>query len=138
MVGPLPRSRKGYKYVLVICDHATRYPEAVPLRTTDTHRVAEEFIVFFSRMGIPRETLSDQGTNFMSQLLKEIYRLLQVHSIRTTPYHPQTDGLVKRFLKTMLKRWLLRKAEIGTPCYCIYCWRIERSCKLLLDFHLLN
>ena len=73
IVGPLPRSRKGYQYVLVICDYATRYPEAIPLRCTDAHRVAEELIVFFSRMGIPREILSDQGTNFMSQLLKEIY-----------------------------------------------------------------
>ena len=74
---------------------------------TDAHRVAEELIVFFSRMGIPREILSDQGTNFMSQLLKEIYRLLHIHPIRTTPYHPQTDGLVERFnktLKSMLKR----------------------------------
>ena len=53
------------------------------------------------------EILSDQGTNFMSQLLKEIYRLLNIHPIRTTPYHPQTDGLVERFnrtLKSMLKK----------------------------------
>ena len=58
-------------------------------------------------MGIPREILSDQGSNFMSQLLKEIYRLLHIHPTRTTPYHPQTDGLVERFnktLKSMLKR----------------------------------
>ena len=106
-MGPLPRSRKGYQYVLVTCDNATRYPEAILLRCTDGHRVAEELIVFFSRMGIPREILSDQGTNFMSQLLKEIYRHLHIHTIRTTPYHPQTDGLVERFnktLKSMLKK----------------------------------
>ena len=104
-MGPL-RSCKGYQHVLVICDYATRYPEAIPLRCTDTHRVAEELIVFFSRMGIPREILSDQGSNFIFQLLKEIYRLLPIHPIRTTPYHPQTDGLVERFnktLKSMLK-----------------------------------
>ena len=59
--------------VLVICDYATRYPEAIPLRCTDAHRVAEELIVFFSRMGMPREILSDQGSNYMSQLLKEIH-----------------------------------------------------------------
>ena len=107
IVGPLPRSHKGYQYVLVICDYATRYPEAFPLRSIEAHRIAEELIVFFSRMGIPREILSDQGTNFMSQLLKEIYRLLNIHPIRTTPYHPQTDGLVERFnrtLKSMLKK----------------------------------
>ena len=43
----------------------------------------------------------------MSQLLKEIYQLLHIHPIRTTPYHPQTDGLVERFnktLKSMLKK----------------------------------
>ena len=58
-------------------------------------------------MGIPHEILSDQGTNFMSQLLKEIYQLLHIHSIRTIPYHPQTEGLMERFnktLKPMLKK----------------------------------
>ena len=61
IVGPLLRSRNGYQYVLVICDYATRYPEAMPLQCTDAHRVAEELIVLFSRVGIPREILSDQG-----------------------------------------------------------------------------
>ena len=83
---------------------------AIPLQTTDTERGAEELIVFFSRFGIPREILSDQGSNFMSKLLKEVYRLLRVHPIRTSPYHPQTDGLVERFNKT-LKALLRRLIE---------------------------
>ena len=58
IVGPLPRSHKGYQYV---------HPEAIPLRCTDAHQVAEELIVFFARMGIPREILFDQGSNFMSK-----------------------------------------------------------------------
>ena len=86
----LPRSSKGHKYILVICDYATQYPEAVPLRTCDTEAVAEELVKLFSRVGIPKETLTDQGTNFSSQLLAELYRLLNIHSIQTTPYHPQT------------------------------------------------
>ena len=51
--------------------------------------------------------LTDQGTNFVSQLLKELYRLLGVTAIKTSPYHPQTDGLVERYnrtLKEMLRR----------------------------------
>ena len=49
----------------------------------------------------------DQGTNFMSQLLKELYNLLHIRPIRTSPYHPQTDGSVERFSKTL--KSLLRK-----------------------------
>ena len=90
IVGPLPRSRRGNQYILVVCDYATRYPEAVPLRTTDAGTVAEHLIHLFSRVGIPKEILSDQGTNFMSQLLKELYNLLRISQLRTSPYHPQT------------------------------------------------
>ena len=107
IVGPLPRSSSGKRYILVICDYATRYPEAVALRTIDANAVAEELLRFFSRVGVPEEILTDQGTNFMSQLLSEVYRLLKIKPIRTTLYHPQTDGLVERFngtLKAMLKK----------------------------------
>ena len=92
IVGPLPRSRSGNKYVLVLCDYATRYPEAIPLKSIDASHVAEELVKLFARVGIPEEILTDQGTNFTSQLLTEIYHLLHIHPIRTTPYHPQTDG----------------------------------------------
>ena len=107
IVGPLPRSRTGNRYILVICDYSTRYPEAVPLRTIDAEHVAKELIMFFSRVGIPREILTDQGANFTSGLLAELYRLLKIQPIKTSPYHPQTDGLVERFnqtLKSMLRK----------------------------------
>ena len=108
IVGPLPRSRSGNRYVLVICDYATRYPEAIPLRSIDALHVAEELIKVFSRVGVPQEILTDQGSNFTSQLLAELYRLLHIHPIRTSPYHPQTDGLVERFNQTL--KSMLRKA----------------------------
>ena len=107
IVGPLPHSKKGNQYILVICDYATRYPEAMAIRRIEAGVVAEKLMELFSRVGIPKEILSDQGTNFMSQLLKELYNLLHVHPIRTSPYHPQTDGLVERFNKTL--KSVLRK-----------------------------
>ena len=55
--------------------------------------ITKEIVKLFSRVGIPDEILTDQGTNFMSALLQEIYRLLHIQRIRTSPYHPQTDGL---------------------------------------------
>ena len=99
IVGPLPKSRSGKRYILIICDYATRYPEAIALRSTDAKYFAEELVTVFSRVGVPREILTDQGSNFTSQLLKEFYHLLHIHPIRTSPYHPQTGlwkGLTRR------------------------------------------
>ena len=108
IVGPLPRSRSGNRFILVICDYATRYREAIPLRSTDAVHVAEELVQMFTRVGVPQEILTDQGSNFTSQLLVELYHLLHIHPIRTSPYHPQTDGLVERFNQTL--KSMLRKA----------------------------
>ena len=110
IVGPLPKSRSGKRYVLVICDYATRFPEAVALQSIDAEHIAEELVTVFSRVGVPREILTDQGSNFTSRLLTELYRLLHVHPIRTSPYHPQTDGLVERFNQT-LKAMLRKSAQ---------------------------
>ena len=88
LVGPLPRTRNGNRFILTIVDYATRYPEAVALPRTDASRIAKELIAVFSRVGIPEEILSDQGANFMSGLLQEVYQLLHINRIRTSPYHP--------------------------------------------------
>ena len=64
-------------------------------------------MTMFAQVGIPKKILTDQGTNFTSQLLSEVYRLLHIQPIWTSPYHPHTDGLVERFnqkLKAMLRR----------------------------------
>ena len=47
IVGPLSRSRQGNQYILVVCDYATRYPEAIPLRSVDAGAVAEHLIQLF-------------------------------------------------------------------------------------------
>ena len=77
-----------------MCDYATRYQEAVPLHCIDTEHVAEELVKVFARVGVPQEILTDQGSNFTSQLLQEVYK---IQAIRMSPYHPQTDGQVERF-----------------------------------------
>ena len=94
IVGPLPRTSRGNHFVLVLSDYATRYPEALPMRTITAVRVAEALVEIFTRHGIPEEILTDQGKNFTSALLGELYKLI---GTRTTPYHPQMDGVVERF-----------------------------------------
>ncbi|XP_078797929.1 uncharacterized protein LOC144989406 [Oryzias latipes] len=107
IVGPLEKSSQGHQYILVVCDYATRYPEAFPLRTITSSAIIHALTELFSRVGIPDEILTDQGTNFCSRLMQQFHRQLGIKSLRTTPYHPETDGLVERFNQT-LKR-MLRK-----------------------------
>ena len=111
IVGPLPKSARGHKYILVILDYATRYPEAIPLRTATATAVARELFMMFTRVGVATEILSDQGTCFMSRVLSSLYKWLNIKRIRTSAYHPQTDGLVERFNRT-LKSMLKKLAEV--------------------------
>ncbi|KAI9565086.1 putative integrase core domain protein [Daphnia sinensis] len=55
----------------------------------------------FTKYGSPEVVLTDQGTNFLSSLIEEVCKLFKIRRIRTTAYHPQTDGLVERFNRTL-------------------------------------
>ncbi|KAJ8341888.1 hypothetical protein SKAU_G00341790 [Synaphobranchus kaupii] len=107
IVGPLPKSSRGHRYILVILDYATRYPEAIPLRTATGKTVAKELFMLCSRVGIPEDILTDQGSCFMSNVMKALCQLMKVKQVRTSVYHPQTDGLVERFNKTL--KQMMRK-----------------------------
>ncbi len=114
LIGPLERSARGHRFALVLVDYATRYPEAVALRNISAKSVAEALFSMISRVGIPKEILTDQGTAFMSRTIRELYELLGIKSIRTSVYHPQTDGLVERFnrtLKTMIRKFVHENAK---------------------------
>ncbi len=69
LIGPLERSARGYRFALVLVDYATQYPEAVPLRSISAKSVAEALFRIISRVGIPKEILTDQGMAFMSRTL---------------------------------------------------------------------
>ncbi|GFS10464.1 Gypsy retrotransposon integrase-like protein 1 [Elysia marginata] len=95
IVGPInPPSEAGHRFTLTLIDYATRYAEAVPLRKIDTEIVAEALVDIYSRLGVPEEVLSDQGTQFMSDCMKEVSHLLGIKQKATTPYHPMCNGLV--------------------------------------------
>ncbi len=108
IVGPIfPASERGYRYILTVVDHDSRYPEAVPLKNIQAETVAEALLDIYSRVGLPEEVLSDLGTQFVSEVMGEVCRLLRVRQMTTTPYHPMCNGLVERFngtMKQMLKR----------------------------------
>ncbi|XP_072019070.1 uncharacterized protein [Amphiura filiformis] len=114
IVGPLPLTKSRKRFVLVVCDYATRYPEAIPIPNAKAKTVARELWTLFSRVGIPQEILSDQGTHFLSALLKELCKLLGIRQLVAAPYHQQTNGLLERFnrtLKIMLRTVMQGKIE---------------------------
>ena len=65
-------------------------------------------------MGVPRYLHTDQGRNFESNLVKELCRLLGITKTRTTPYHPQSDGMVERFNRTLLNMLSISAQENET------------------------
>ena len=68
--------------------------------------MSEALVDMYSRIGVPSEILSDQGTQFVSDLMREVCRLLSIRQLTSTPYHPECNGLLEQFhgtLKQMLK-----------------------------------
>lgn len=96
-VGPLPRSSQCYRYVLVLMDYASRFPDAVPLCTTHAKGVCQTLL----KVGLPKEILTDRGTSFTSAFLCNLCTALGVSHLFTSIYHAQTNGLVKRTNQTL-------------------------------------
>lgn len=124
LMGPLPRSFRGHQYILIAVDYATKYPKAIPLRTMAMKGIANELFMLFLREGLPSTILTDQGIPFMSRLMKDLCKPYSVEPIRTSVYHPQTNGLCERLnktIKSMLRCVVDKDGKHGTCCYPTLC-----------------
>ncbi|MCG8033048.1 MAG: DDE-type integrase/transposase/recombinase, partial [Candidatus Thiodiazotropha taylori] len=102
ILGELPLTNKGNKYILVISDYFTKWTEALPMANMEAVTVAKLLVEeIICRFGIPRTIHSDQGRQFESKLFQEMCKLLDIEKTRTTPYHPESDGMVERFNRTL-------------------------------------
>ena len=90
------------KNVLVIVDHFTRYVQAFVTKNHTAHTTAQVlYNNFFSIFGFPQKLMSDQGTEFTGDVIAAMCKLLGIEKIRTTPYHPQTNGSAERVHQTL-------------------------------------
>ncbi|KAL8598384.1 hypothetical protein ACOMHN_032661 [Nucella lapillus] len=114
IIGPInPSSSRGHRYVLTMIDYATKYVEATPLERVTTITVAEALLDMWSRLGVPNKVISDRGTQFTSEVMQEVYRLLSIQGATTTPYHAQANGMVEKFNGTL--KSMIRKLCIEQP-----------------------
>ena len=102
IVGPLPKTTRGNKYIVVAIDYLTKWPEAKALSNATAENVAD-FIYedIICRHGTPQILLTDQGTHFKNKLVTELCEKFKVKHKLSSPYHPQTNGLVERFNRTL-------------------------------------
>jgi hypothetical protein len=102
LTGPLPTTKGGHKYIMVIKDYLTKYVWLIPLRTKGAVEVAEAFVgEFVCQAGIPGRVVSDRENEFVNSLLKNVSRILNINRVSTTPYNPRSDGFVENHNKTL-------------------------------------
>ena len=104
ILGPLPERKSGNLYILVVGDYFTKWIEAYPIPNQEATTVGTKLVDnFFCRFSLPKQLHSDQGPQFESAIIATVCQFLQIDKTRTTPYHPQSDGLIERFNRTLLQ-----------------------------------
>ncbi len=112
LVGPLPKGKRGSKYLFTYICLSSRWPEAMPMRTASAQEAAQCFVQIIARTGIPLKVLSDRGTIFLSKLMENLCALMGIDTIHTSPYRPQSIGVVERLHGT-LKPMLAKAVDNG-------------------------
>jgi hypothetical protein len=110
VVGPLPETKKGNKYILTFQDELSKFFIATPIPRQDAETTAKEFIEqVILKIGTPNKILTDQGSNFLSEIFKNTCKMLKIKKLQTTAYHPESnEGLERshRVLKEYLRHYI--------------------------------
>jgi hypothetical protein len=99
--GPIPTTINDNKYILVVSDLFTKYVEFFALKTQTAEETANKLVEYVSRHSVMDTILTDQGRNFQSELMDELWELFDVHKVRTTPYFPSANGQCERMMRSM-------------------------------------
>jgi hypothetical protein len=104
IVEPLPRTKNGKKYIITAMDYLTKWPEARALTEAIAQKVAD-FIYeqIICQHGCSQIILTDRRTHFNNNMVDLLLEKFKIKHLLSTPYHPQTNGLVERFNRTLCK-----------------------------------
>lgn len=101
LIGPLPTSN-NYRYCLTCIDRFSRWPAIIPIEDITAETIAKALIRgWISHYGVPQKITTDQGRQFESSLFNKMSQLLGCQHFKTTPYHPQSNGIIERFHRTL-------------------------------------
>ncbi|GET04437.1 putative integrase core domain protein [Rhizophagus clarus] len=102
IVGPLSQTKDGNKYIVVTTEYLTKWPEARAIPDAKAISVVSFFYEdIICRHGCPKEILTDRGTHFVNDMLNSLCDKFGVKHRLSTAYHPQINGLVERFNRTL-------------------------------------
>jgi transposase InsO family protein len=102
ILGPLPRSKHGNRVLLVISDHYSKVTKTIPLRTVTALSIARAFCDHCGYVyGPPVSLLTDNGPQFTAKFFQAVFGKLGIQKVFTTAYHPQTNGQVERYDRTI-------------------------------------
>ena len=102
-IGPLPMDDDGNQYIVAIIDCFSRFLELYPVKDTSALSAAVPLVDFSGRYGIPAEVLTDNGTQYANQLMKEVETLFQNNHKFTQPYSHEENGIIERANKEILR-----------------------------------
>ncbi|KAL0151722.1 hypothetical protein M9458_052948 [Cirrhinus mrigala] len=114
-VGPLPKSKA----------------EAIPLRKITAPVIIKALLKFFSTFGLPKIVQTDQGTNFLSNVFRQVLKTLGITHRTSTPYHPESQGAIERFHQTF--KSMLRKNGTKDPAELVFGHTLRGPLKVLKD-----
>ena len=112
LVGPFPKAKNGFRFVLTAVCMGSKWPEAIPLGSQTAKAVAAGMLEIFSRTGIPLQLLTDQGSQFLGSLVSHLCKDLRIDKLRTAPYHPECNGVVERMHGTLVPM-LTKASQLG-------------------------
>lgn len=102
IVGPLNQTENFNKFLLIFQNDLTKYSIAIPIFNKDANTVAHAFTTkIICQFGIPETSLTDQGSNFLSEVFKETCKFLKIKQIYCTSYHPQSNSSLERSLRIL-------------------------------------
>ena len=104
LITELPESAGGkYRYIAVFTDMFTKWPEAVPMRTKSAEEVADAFFqTIICRHGVPKRIQTDQGPEFVNDIIARLTDRMGITHVTTTPYNPASNGAAEQFNKTLV------------------------------------